>query len=196
MWDERYASDEYVYGLEPNDFLKAHFSSIPMGEVLCLAEGEGRNAVFLAQQGYEVTAVDSSVKGLEKAQRLAADREVKINTIHADLGEFVIEPERWSGIVSIFCHLPPPIRAAVHQQVPGGLKPGGVFILEAYTPEQLKYGTGGPPVAELMVDKESVLHELGKLEFAQLEELEREVHEGLLHNGLAAVVQAVATRSE
>jgi 2-polyprenyl-3-methyl-5-hydroxy-6-metoxy-1,4-benzoquinol methylase len=196
MWDERYASDEYVYGLEPNDFLKANFESIPMGEVLCLAEGEGRNAVFLAQQGYEVTAVDSSARGLEKAQRLASAREVKINTIHADLNDFIIETERWSGIVSIFCHLPPPLRVAVHQQVAGGLKPGGAIILEAYTPDQLMHGTGGPPVAEMMMDKESVLNELGKLEFLRLLELEREIHEGQLHNGLAAVVQAIAIRSE
>jgi len=196
MWDERYAADEYVYGLEPNDFLSEYYEEIPPGEVLCLGEGEGRNAVFLAQKGYQVTAVDSSAVGLEKATRLASHREVQIRTVHADLEEYVIDIERWSGIVSIFCHLPPSIRSLVHRQVPAGLKRGGVFLLEAYTPRQLEYATGGPPVAELMMDTHMLSNELNDLTFSLLEETEREIHEGQLHFGMAAVVQAIGRRAK
>lgn len=90
MWDERYSTDEYVYGIEPNDFLKANYSSIPKGKVLCLAEGEGRNAVFLAELGYSVTAVDSSSVGLKKAEKLAHMRGVQLECIHGDLEHYEI----------------------------------------------------------------------------------------------------------
>lgn len=151
MWDERYSQAEYVYGKNPNDFLVAVVEQIPQGRVLCLAEGEGRNAVYLAQQGCQVTAVDASAVGLEKARKLAAERSVEIETIVADLSDFSIQPNAWDAIVSIFCHLPPIVRAKVHRQVVAGLRPRGVFVLEAYTPRQLDFKTGGPPQADLMM---------------------------------------------
>ncbi|WP_018144168.1 cyclopropane-fatty-acyl-phospholipid synthase family protein [Thioalkalivibrio sp. AKL6] len=192
MWDERYAEDDYVYGTEPNDFLRAAVANVPRGRALCLAEGEGRNAVFLAQQGFDVLAVDSSAVGLQKAQRLAEDRGVQIETLVADLADYAIEPDSWDLIVSIFCHLPPDVRRRLHAEVVAGLRPGGVFILEAYTPAQLEWGTGGPPTAELMMTREALTEELEGLEFEEAVERERDVIEGRFHTGRGAVVQVLA----
>ncbi|MFO7953645.1 SAM-dependent methyltransferase [Thioalkalivibrio sp.] len=192
MWDERYTSDEYVYGTEPNEFLRAAVANVRRGRALCLGEGEGRNAVFLAQQGFEVLAVDSSAVGLQKAGRLATDRGVHIETLVADLADYTIEPDAWDLIVSIFCHVPPAIRRRLHAEVVTGLRPGGVFILEAYTPAQLEWGTGGPPTAELMMTRDALVEELDGLEFEEAVERERDVIEGQFHTGRGAVVQILA----
>jgi len=193
MWDERYADpDEYAYGTQPNTFFASEAGRIPDGPVLFLAEGEGRNAVWLAERGHAVTAVDGSAVGLEKARRLAAERGVEIETVHADLANHPIEPRAWAGIVSIFGHLPPDIRREVHRRAASGLRPGGLFLLEAYTPRQLAYGTGGPPTAEMMMDLAGLRAELPGLELLVGQEIERRVEEGRYHSGLAHVVQVVA----
>ena len=194
MWDERYSGPDYIYGTEPNDFLAEQAHRLPRGRVLCLAEGEGRNAVWLAGQGFDVTAVDASGVGLHKARRLAAERGVEIRTIHADLATFAIEPDAWDVIVSIFCHLLPPLRADVHRRGVAGLRPGGVLLLEAYTPRQLALGTGGPPVAELMMDAQTLRAELAGLELLHLRELDRDIQEGAFHAGVGAVVQVLGRK--
>lgn len=194
-WDERYGAADYYYGTEANEFLREHCPEIRRGgDVLCLAEGEGRNAVYLAQQGFRPVAVDQSAVGLAKAEQLAAARDVQIHTVLANLDAYQIEPMRWDGIVSIWCHLPAPLRAKVHHGVVTGLKVGGVFLLEAYTPAQLAYGTGGPRSADLLPTLEQLREELKGLEFVHAIERERTVHEGGGHHGLSAVVQVVAHR--
>ena len=194
MWDERYNSDEYAYGKEANDFLKQHIGDLPNGRILCLAEGEGRNAVFLAQQGFQVVAIDSSRVGLKKARQLAAERAVEIETVHADLEFFDPGHEQWDGIISIFCHLPPDLRQKLHAQIVTALKPGGILLVEAYSPRQLEFKTGGPPDAALTMNIDSLTQELGGLEIIKLIELDREIHEGQYHNGMGAVVQMVARK--
>lgn len=196
MWDERYGGEGYFYGTQANDFLARHYTEIPAGEVLCLAEGEGRNAVFLAEQGYQVTAVDASMVGLSKAAKLAAQRGVAINTVHADLADFDLGKARWSGIVAIFCHLPPALRQLVHAQLAEALAPGGVLLLEAYTPQQLTFNTGGPPSAELMMNREILRAEIPGISFRHLQEVERDVIEGVGHTGRASVVQAIAVKDD
>jgi len=194
-WDERYAESDYVYGKEPNAFLSEHAGMIPKGgTVLCLAEGEGRNAVWLAHQGYKVTGVDSSSVGMGKAQALANERGVTIETHCVDLAEYYIEQDSWDGIVSIFCHVPPPVRQRLHKEAVAGLTPGGVLILEAYRPKQLEYGTGGPPVAELMMQLDETRQELDGLEWLHARELDREVLEGKFHTGIGAVVQLIGKK--
>lgn len=196
-WDERYGTKEYFYGTEPNDFLRGHCAQIRRGgEVLCLAEGEGRNTVFLAQQGFRPLAVDQSPVGLAKAMKLATARGVHLDTLVADLAVYPIEPGRWDGIVSIWCHLPSTLRAAVHRQVVAGLKTGGVFLLEAYTPAQLVHGTGGPKDVDLLPTLAGLREELAGLEFVHAEERDRVIHEGPGHAGLSSVVQVVARRRE
>jgi SAM-dependent methyltransferase len=194
MWDERYSVDQYVYGKSPNTFLRDNVDNIPMGRVLSIAEGEGRNAVFLAQQGYAVTAVDASRVGLQKARKLAQENGVEIEFIHADLASYELGNEQWDGIVSIFCPLPSAARKQFYKRLPGSLKPGGVFLLEAYTPDQLRHGTGGGTEVDVMQTKVSVSGELAGLTFSRLVELEREVLEGIYHTGISAVVQAIAVK--
>ncbi len=194
MWDERYSTDEYVYGTAPNIFLKQNVNSLPKGKVLSLAEGEGRNAVFLAQQGYTVTAVDSSLVGLEKGMKLAKDQGVDIEFIHADLMKYDLGQNQWHGIISIFFPLARLDRKALHKKVVNGLRKNGVLLLEAYTPEQLKFGTGGGNNIEFMQSKKSLIDEFTSLNFNHLIELERTVIEGTCHTGMASVVQAIATK--
>jgi len=192
FWDDRYAAEDYAYGLDPNAFVAEMAMYIPDGPVLCLAEGEGRNAVYLAKLSHRVTAVDQSAMGLAKALRLAETTGVVIETVHADLESFEIIPGAWAGIVATFAHLPPALRRRVHAAVVQGLKPGGVFILEAYTPAQLALGTGGPKVPELLMTLDNLRDELCGLEFIVAREIERDVTEGSFHHGRGAVVQILA----
>jgi SAM-dependent methyltransferase len=194
MWDERYSEPGYAYGTEPNAFLASVADRIAKGRVLCLAEGEGRNAVFLAGLGHAVTAIDASRVGLAKAQALATQRGVRVDTVVADLADFDIEPGAFQGIVSIFSHLPPLMRAALHERCLRGLAPGGVFILEAFTPRQLELGTGGPKTRELLMELEIVRKELPGLRLEIAREIERPVVEGKYHRGNAAVVQVLAVK--
>lgn len=194
VWDTRYGAKEYAYGTMPNDFLVSTADRIPPGRVLCLCEGEGRNGVFLAERGYSVHGVDGSANGLAKAQRLALERGVSITTQVTDLNEFAIAPNTWAGIVSIFAHLPPDLRRRLHREAVAGLRSGGVFILEAYTPAQLDCKTGGPPIRELLPELSALRDELAGLEPVIAQEIFREIHEGALHNGRSAVVQVLAVK--
>jgi len=193
-WNDRFAAEHYIFGESANDFLAATASQIPAGPVLCLAEGEGRNAVHLAALGHRVMAVDQSETALVKARRLAAKRCVEIETVAADLANYRITPKAWAGIVAIFVHLPPALRRKVHAEAALGLQPGGVFILEAYTPAQLAFRTGGPKSTELLMTQASLREELAGLEFLGCRELERDVIEGCDHTGRSAVVQILARR--
>jgi SAM-dependent methyltransferase len=196
FWNNRFAAPQYIYGEAPNAFVAEMASQIPPGPVLCLAEGEGRNAVHLATLGHRVTAVDQSEAGLAKARRLAAARGVEIETLLANLENFTIEPGVWAGIVATFAHLPPTIRRKVHAEAMRGLRPGGVFILEAYTPAQLAFDTGGPKSPELLMTLASLRDELAGLELLIGREIERDVNEGDGHTGRGAVVQILARRYE
>lgn len=194
MWDARYAESEPAYGMEPNEFLVTEAHRIPPGPILCLAEGQGRNAVYLAGLGRAVTAVDQSAVGLQCAAELATSRGVTLRTEVADLGDYAIPDNAYAGIVSIWAHMPPEPRRRLHAQVVRGLAPGGLFVLEAYTPAQLGRGTGGPPVAELTMTEAALRDELDGLEILESREIEREVREGKYHDGLSAVVQWVGRK--
>ncbi|WP_221031410.1 SAM-dependent methyltransferase [Actomonas aquatica] len=193
FWDNRYgtAGTDYVFGTAPNDFLAACASSLPpQSKVLCLAEGEGRNAVHLARLGHTVTAVDQSATGLAKARELAAQHGVSITTLTADLATFTIAPGAWDAVVSIFCHLPPDLRRQVHARAAAGLRPGGHLILEAYTPEQLNHRTGGPiNNPPLLMRRAEIVTEFPGLTWLTAQEIERDVVEGTGHTGRAAVLQ-------
>jgi SAM-dependent methyltransferase len=196
FWNNRYAAAGYVYGEAPNAFVAEVAPQIPAGPVLCLAEGEGRNAVHLAALGHRVTAVDQSEVGLAKARGLARRRGVEIETLVTDLAHYVITAGVWAGIVATFAHLPPVLRRRVHRDVVTGLQPGGAFVLEAYTPAQLAFGTGGPTSPELLMTLATLRDELSGLELLVAREIEREVTEGGGHSGRGAVVQILARRYE
>lgn len=196
-WNDRYEGDDYFFGTAPNDFLKSVAGEIPSdAKVLCLADGEGRNGVYLAQLDHQVTSVDMSSVGLEKAEKLAAANNISIKTIQADLSEYDLGEAQWDSVVSIFFHIPPKLQQIIYPRIIRSLKPGGLLILESYTPEQLKFGTGGPPVAELMLTFGLAQSAFGEMEFLHAEELERDVVEGAGHTGQAAVLQLLARKSE
>jgi SAM-dependent methyltransferase len=194
MWEARYGSPDYHYGTEPNDFLAAEAHRIPHGDVLCLAEGEGRNATWLASRGYSVASVDLTESGTAKTLRLAADRGVQVAAVTADLAHHDLGVECWDGIVSIFAHMPPAVRTDLHRRVVAALRPGGVFLLEAYTPDQIGRGTGGPNVPEMTMTLDLLRAELSGLEELHGVEFVRSVVEGPGHTGDGAVVQFIARK--
>ncbi len=194
FWNERYSHGHFVYGESPNEFLAECAAMIPEGPVLCVAEGEGRNAVFLAGLGHHVTAVDQSDIGLAKARQFAARRGVHVETACTDLAAYPFAPGAWSGIVAIFAHLPSALRRRMHRDAANGLQPGGVFILEAYTPAQLARDTGGPKAADLLMNLADLREELSGLDFLVAREIERDIREGMFHTGPGAVVQILARK--
>jgi len=195
MWDERYQQGSLTYGAEPNDFLVEQVGRLRPGTCLCLAEGQGRNAVWLSAQGFSVTAVDQSSVGMERAKALAAKRGVPLTTEVADLAQYDLGTDAWDNLVSIFGHLPGELRRDVHRRVVGALRPGGIFLLEAYTPDQLETdGTGGPPDPDMLLTVDKLTEELGGLEILLAQEVVRQVNEGDYHKGAGAVVQFVARK--
>lgn len=195
MWDERYREEALAYGSAPNDFLVEQAGMLRPGNCLCLAEGQGRNAVWLAEQGFSVTAVDQSPVGMERARDLAASRGVALFTEVADLAQFDLGHQAWDNIVSIFGHLPGTLRRDVHGRVVEALRPGGIFLLEAYTPEQLETsGIGGPSDPDMLLTVEKLKIELGALEILLAREVVRQIDEGELHKGESAVVQFVGRK--
>lgn len=196
MWDERYSEADFVYGRKPNSFL-ASLALKPQGKqrVLCLAEGEGRNAVYLAQLGFEVLAVDQSMVGLKKALLLAEQNDVEIEVQQADLSSYEIKPDTYDGVVSIYGHFEKTTRRHIHSEAVKSLKQGGFLVIEAYSKEQLRFSTGGPR-------DESLLYELTDLEadfsesvdFMIKRQIERDVIEGKYHTGKGSVIQIFARK--
>jgi len=198
FWDQRYAGDSLAYGEAPNQFLVSMAAALPgRGQALDIGAGEGRNALFLASLGLDVLAVDQSEVGMQKAQRLARERGLKLRTQAVDLREFDAQKESLDVVSSIFVHLPSELRAAVHARVGSWLKPGGVFVLEAYAPEQIERGTGGPKDPAMLAPLEVLVGELvggGGLTIEHQAALSRNVSEGQFHTGEASVVQILARK--
>lgn len=196
FWDQRYAAPGFAYGTEANHFLMAQVQHLPAGgRVLCLADGEGRNGVWLAGQGFDVTSVDVSPQGVDKARRLAAQRGVTLCALVADVTRLDLGLAHWDAIVSIFLHLPARARTDLHRRAVQALKPGGVFLWEAYGPEQLKLATGGPRDAALLPALDEVsLDFSGYLQLHAWSGL-RSVQEGSLHTGQGAVTQLIVRKT-
>jgi SAM-dependent methyltransferase len=195
MWDQRYQENKPAYGEAANDFLVEQVGLLRPGTCLCLAEGQGRNAVWIAEQGFAVTAMDQSSVGMAKAAELAAARGVALETAVGDLAEFDLGSGKWDNIVSIFGHLPGPLRRDVHRRVVEALRPGGIFLLEAFTPDQLATeGTGGPADPDMLLTIAKLKAELPELEVVFAREIVRPVNEGDYHKGDCAVVQFIARK--
>ncbi|HHT9120721.1 MAG TPA: class I SAM-dependent methyltransferase [Candidatus Hypogeohydataceae bacterium YC41] len=152
-WEERYATPEYIYGKEPTEFLRDSVDLIPKGKALVLAMGEGRNAVFLAQNGFEVEGCDISTNALEKARRLAEERGVSLKAFQADLDNYQLPTEAYD-VVTCFYYL----QRDLIPQMKKALKPGGMIIMETYTKDNLKYGFTGPKNPEYLLDTNELLH--------------------------------------
>lgn len=192
IWDERYSEHELAYGDEPNDFLREQVATLTKGDCLCIAEGQGRNAVWLAGQGFTVTAMDQSPVGMARAHELAAGRGVSITTEVGDLAAYDLGDGRWDCIVATFVHLPPDLRRDVHRRIVTALRPGGTVLVEAYTPGKYAMpGSGGPPEAQRdrVMTRDMLLEDFAGLEPVAAREIERDVDEGKYHRGRSAVVQ-------
>lgn len=193
MWNERYSSSEFAYGTEPNSFLMQN-AKLLTSPVLSLAEGEGRNAVFLASLGLDVLGVDASDVGLAKAQKLAESRGLTIQTEVADLAAYEPPENYFGSVISISAHLPGSARNRLYPLVERSLKPGGIILLESYTKSQLSRNTGGPKDPDLLLDLAELKQQFPNCELILGQEIEREVVEGKFHTGLAHVVQFIARK--
>lgn len=195
MWNERYSREEYAYGEEPNAFFRSCLDRIATpGRILLPAEGEGRNAVYAARQGWEIEAFDISEAGREKALRLADRHGVHMEYQVAGYETARIETGAYDAVALIFAHIHESKRRSAHQRLASCLAPGGQMILEAYSKEQLRYGTGGPPGEALLYAVDELREDFAGLQVLQLEKTEAEIHEGRYHHGLASVIRLVALR--
>ncbi len=193
-WDEKYSTAEYLFGTRPNRFLVECAATLTPGHALSLGEGEGRNAVYLAGLGFDVTAVDQSAVGLRKARRMAHQFNVTVATLHADLNDFIIAPACWDLILCFFVHLPPEERAPLHRKVVQGLRPGGVYILEGFSPEQVKFANHGPRTPGQFYDLPTLRAELAGLEFHIARQVERLLDDAEPELGMCAVTQVLAVK--
>lgn len=195
-WHERFSAEEYVYGKEPNAFVVEAAKDLPKGKVLCIAEGEGRNAVYLSSLGHDVTAWDYAQAGLDKTQQLANEKGVTVETELHDLADVEWKSEQWDAIVHIFGHLPPDVMERTMAGVQQSLKVGGFYVSELYTKEQLRYGTGGPRDAAMLADPANILQKFNGyfIKHFYVGEVTRE--EGRLHTGQAHVMQCIFQKRE
>ena len=192
FWNNRYAEKEFAYGKEPNQFLKSCGKYFSKGmKALAVADGEGRNGVWLAEQGLDVTTVDYSSSGVEKSENLAKERGVRLTAICADLNEWEFPENQFDIVISIFAHFPPPLRKKVHAGIFKALRTGGHLILESYHPRQLEFKTGGPGSAEMMYSQETLKNDFPSGNIILLEDLDAEVNEGKFHFGTGAVTRLI-----
>lgn len=195
FWDDRYDRADYVYGTEPNAFLVGQRWRLERGmRVLAVADGEGRNGVWLAQQGMKVMSVDSSPIGLRKALKLALARGVALQTTCADLRTWDWPQGAFDAVVAVFIHFGSEDRAAMHRAMLNAVRPGGLVMLEAFRPEQLGRASGGPPVRDMLVDAATLGADFAEAEILEMNDVETDLDEGPFHAGPAATVRMIARR--
>ncbi len=195
-WDQRYASDEYHYGVEPNAFLVREAHRIaPGAHVLAVADGEGRNGVFLAGKGALVHAVDASPVAIEKAKRLAADRGVTLDHQQVDLLAWDWPVAAYDAVVGIFVQfVNPEDRPTFFRNMERALKPGGVLLIEGYGPGQIAYGTGGPRHAPQLYTVDLLRAAFADMQIEVLSAYDAVIEEGTAHSGMSALVDLVAIK--
>jgi SAM-dependent methyltransferase len=194
-WNSRFQAENYVYGKEPNLFISEVQKKLKLsGDVLTIAEGEGRNAVFLAEHGMNVTAWDYAESGLAKTKKLAEERNVDVQTKLVDLNEAVWEKNKWDELVCIFGHFPKELRQKTLQGVKEAVKQGGYFITEVYSRYQIPYNSGGPRELDFLYTPEEFLQIFADWRIVHFFMGEVVRHEGELHNGLAHVIQFVGQK--
>ncbi len=196
FWDAHYADENYIFGTEPNVFLAAQGHLFKPGQkALAVADGEGRNGVWLAQQGLDVLSLEISRIGLAKARKLAEEKRVEVRFEEGDVRTWDWGKERFDVIVAIFVQFATPDeRTRLFRDMKQALKPGGLLILQGYTPKQVEYKTGGPPQAENMYTAEMLRDAFSGMEILHLREHEEFVAEGTKHYGMSALVDMVARK--
>ena len=195
-WNKRFAGDDYLFGTDPNEWLRQHAAVWqPGNRVLCVADGEGRNSVWLAGRGLAVDAFDIAGLGVAKAHRLAATQAVSVNFAVTDCDAFAWPHAAYDGVAAIFVQFADPaMRDRLFRNIIRSLKPGGTLVLQGYTPKQLEYGTGGPPHASHLYTEAMLRTAFAELQIIELREYEAEIAEGSGHAGRSALIGLVARR--
>ena len=194
FWNERYAEKEFVYGKEPNAFLRENLHQLPKNKILFVAEGEGRNAVFTAQNGFEVEAFDYSESAKNKALVLAFEQNVQLNYLVSDVIEVPYETESFDALVMIFAHFPSAIRKQALQKLLSLLKPNGKILFEAFEKNQLQFSSGGPKDLSMLFSEEEVKEEFPSIHFEFLETTVIDLNEGPYHQGKGAVIRFIGSK--
>ncbi len=195
-WNRRFAGDDYLFGTEPNAWLREHAGVWASGQrVLCVADGEGRNSVWLARRGLQVTAFDIAEAGVAKARRLAAGQGVAVDFQVADCDGYAWPEAAFDGVAAIFVQFAdPPQRERLFRHLVRSLKPGGTLLLQGYTPRQLEYKTGGPPFASHLYTPALLREAFADMEIVELRDYEADIAEGSGHCGRSALIGLVARR--
>ena len=196
FWDQRFAEPGYKYGLMPNVFLQTQAAQLaPHSRVLVPGDGEGRNGVWLAQQGHQVTSADMSAVGLQKARDLAVERRVALTTLQIDLADWQPEPDAFDAVVLIYTHLPPSIRLGAHRRLASGLCRGGWLLQEAFHPDQLQHNSGGPKDQAMLYTPEMLTDDFAGLLVPVMSWTgEVTLSEGPGHQGLACVTRWIGCK--
>lgn len=197
MWNERFAADDYVFGKEPNAFLVRQRDRFAPGmKVLAVADGEGRNGVWLAEQGLDVLSMDGSQVALDKAEKLAKERNVPLRTQCADWREWAWPEEAFDAVVAIFIQFTgPEDRALMFERMKRALKPGGLLFLHGYRPEQLAYGTGGPKAVENLYTEPMLREAFADMQILEMRAYDAAIEEGTGHRGMSALIDLVARKA-
>ena len=192
MWDERFGQAEPVYGEHPNAYLRAQAHRLTPGcKILVPGDGYGRNGIWLARQGFQVTTVDLSPVGVERARKSAQAAGLTMTIEEADLARWAWPAAEFGAVASIFLHLPPEVRSQIHAHMLNAMKPKGLLIIEAFTPMQLQHSSGGPKQLELLYTAEILRKDFAGAAVVELQEVEVHLDEGRMHRGPAAVVHGV-----
>lgn len=198
-WNDRYSTDEFAYGEQPNNYLKEQLKKLNPGKILFPAEGEGRNAVFAAKQGWEVSAFDINTEGKNKALRLVENNRVSIDYQVGELQDLNYKEEQFDAIALIYAHFPAAIKSAYHKLLSAYLRKGGIVIFEAFSKNHLDYlarneSVGGPKEIDMLFSVEEIKSDFPDYEIIILEEKEIELNEGLFHNGQGSVIRFVGQK--
>ncbi len=198
-WNERFSNEEFAYGEEPNNYLKAQLEKLAPGSILFPAEGEGRNAVFAARMGWTVSAFDISVEGKKKALKLAEANEVKIDYQLGELGVLNFKPEQFDAMALIYAHFPADIKSSYHKSLDKYLRAGGMIIFEAFSKKHVEYikmneAVGGPKDIDMLFSIEELTSDFSNYEIIEMSETEIELKEGQFHNGTGSVIRFLARK--
>ena len=194
FWDQRFAEEGFAYGEEPNRYLREQLDRLEPGALMLPAEGEGRNAVWAATRGWRVHAFDTSTVGRDKALAMARRQGVEITYQLRSVADSLVDFEgQFDAAGLVFMHLPADVRTAAHRAIARCLRPGGTLILEAFSTEQLKRGTGGPRDLGLLYELADLLGDFADLQISSLETTDAELDEGRYHLGVASVVRMLAS---
>ena len=197
FWNERFDKEEFIFGKEPNEYLveKTHKYLKPGQKVLCIADGEGRNGVWLAKQGMQVIGFDASDIALAKAKQFAKENQVKVEYTFSDTDSFAWQANTYDAVIAIFIQFADPaMRARIFKQAHAALKQGGIFILQGYTPKQLEYKTGGPSLIDHLYTEEMIRDLAKDFEILELSVYEKELSEGARHTGMSALLGLTAKK--